>query len=142
MPFYSWCPILFLKNYELLWVFIICWSYNLFNYIGIKLSKNNKYFGMIIGYVFTCIISYTYIYLFLQNDIWDSVLHHIVATPFLILSTILGKFIYSKVKKVLNEQKIILYNCFILNKFDSFILTMHIHTFYILISSHFGGYKT
>lgn len=141
IPFYSWLPILYLRNYEILWIFTICWSYDLFSYIGTKLFKNKKYFDVIIGFIMSCIISYIYIYYLLQHYMWNSFVHHIVVTPFLIISTILGKFIYSKVRKVLNKQKSILYDSFILDRFDGFILTMHIHTVYIFISSHFGGYK-
>ncbi len=128
-------------NYTILFLFSIVWSCDIFAYVGGKLiggpkfsptiSPNKTWSGVICGFAFSYIISYLYI-----NYIWkiqfQTILYFI---PLLIISSILGDLLESKVKRILGIKdtgNIIPGHGGVLDRFDSFLLTTYGYILYIL----------
>ena len=132
------------NKYDVLWLFSIVWSCDIFAYIGGKLiggpkfspkiSPNKTWAGVICGFTCSFILSYIYI-----KYIWNISEYRLLLTPLLIISSILGDLLESKVKRTLGVKdtgNIIPGHGGILDRFDSFLLTTYIyilaHYLYIL----------
>ena len=117
--------------HQILWIFCIVWSCDIFAYIGGKLiggpkfapyiSPKKTWSGVIVGFICSIIISYIYIYYILDNKLLFK-----FTTPLLAIASILGDLFESKVKRILGVKDtgtIIPGHGGVLDRLDSFLLT-------------------
>lgn len=118
----------------ILWCFLIVWSCDIFAYLGGKLFKgpkfapkispNKTWSGVISGSVVSFVCSYFYIINVLKHDKTEL----IIASAIMIIASILGDLLESKVKRVLqvkDTSNIIPGHGGICDRLDSFVLVTY-----------------
>ena len=138
------------KNIEVLWLLSIVWSCDTFAYLGGKLiggpkfspkiSPNKTWSGVIVGSVCSFIVSYLYVKCIFHTSYYI----RLIFTPFLIISSILGDLLESRIKRILGVKdsgNIIPGHGGILDRFDSFIFTTYMYIIYVVTESIYNLLK-
>lgn len=122
------------NSINIMWVFTIVWSCDIFAYFGGRLiggpkfaptiSPKKTWAGVIIGSIFAFIFSYIYISKFMEMDT-----NLIVASIFMIIASVYGDLLESKAKRTLGVKdtgNIIPGHGGVCDRLDSFLLVSYI----------------